>query len=271
MSHEVNLKKYAERIGFRGDFRPDYETLAVIQKGHSTHIPFENLDVMQDLPINIDLPSLEDKLVNRRRGGYCFEQNGLLLGVLQQIGFEVTPLSARVRLGAERDYTPARTHLFLRIDLDGETWLVDAGVGGLSLTAPIRFVEDVEQSTPHESRRIVRESGVYYHQAWMGQEWMDVYEFTGESMPLIDRQVSNWWTSTHPTSRFKQGVFSAMARSNGERFGILQNVFTHRKGAEVIRTIEFRSLDGLLDVLRSEFGIILPGRPDFGELEWMTP
>lgn len=269
MPSPVNLTKYAERIGFTGNFEPNFETLAAIQWLHSSSIPFDTLNVLLDLPVLIDIESLQEKLVNKKRGGYCFEQNGLLLDVLLAIGFEVTPMSARVRIGVERDFLPARTHLFLRVDLDRETWIVDAGVGGTSLTSPIRFIEDIEQPTLHETRRIVRENGVYFHQALMGETWSDVYEFTGEKMPLIDREVSNWWTSTSPKSKFKQNVFCALAKPDGERIGLFNDKFTHRRGEEILRSQTISNSSELVQILSDEFGIDL-GLSTEIPLPWLT-
>lgn len=265
MSQTIDLSTYGLRIGLSGSFEPTFETLSRIQFGHSTNIPFENLDVLRNLPIRLDEVSLQQKLVGDRRGGYCFEQNGLLLAVLQQIGFAATPLSGRVRLGVDRSFLPARTHLFVKVHIDGEDWLVDGGVGGSSLTAPIRFRLDVEQETPHDLRRIIREENRFFHQVLMGDEWTDVYEFTGEEMPLIDREVGNWWTSTSPKSKFKQGLFCALARPNGERVGLLNEVFTHRRGAEILRRIEVTNHEHLHDILAEEFGLRLPVGTVFGE------
>ncbi len=258
------MPKYLERIGIGGTPRPDIETWSAIQSGHSSSIPFENLDVLQGLPILLDPASIEDKIVNRRRGGYCFEQNGLLLEILGEIGFDVKPLSARVRIGLERSQVPARTHMFVLATVDGTSWIVDGGFGGFSLTAPIKVELGLEQTTPHETRRITEENGVLYHQVLIQGDWKDVCEFTGEEMPLVDRELSNWWTSTCPKSKFKQGVYCGLARSNGERIGLLDGRFTRRRGAEILQTIEIESDSALLEILNSEFGLCLPAGTSFG-------
>ena len=211
MLTDAELDAYFHRIGYEGPREPTLATLSGIEAAHTRTIPFENLDVLLGRPIRLDMPSVLRKLVHERRGGYCFEQNGLLLAVLETLGFQVAPLSARVRVQRPRDFTPARTHLFVRVELDGEPWLADVGVGGLSLTAPIRLNTSDEQPTPHEPRRLVREGGVLYHQARLGQEWHDVLEFTLEQMPPIDREVANWFTSTHPQSHFRDRLMVAPA------------------------------------------------------------
>ena len=132
-------------------------------------IPFENLDVLIERRIALTPEAIEQKLVGERRGGYCFEQNGLLLEVLDQLGFEARPLSARVRMGKTRDVIPARTHLCVRVELD-ESWLVDVGFGGMSLTSALRLGIEGPQETPHETRRLVREGGRVFHQALLAGE-----------------------------------------------------------------------------------------------------
>lgn len=253
----INVEKYLKRLEYSGDLTPNLETLQALQFAHTTHLAFSNLDVLLDQTILLDDESLVEKLIDRRRGGYCFEQNGLLLEVLLTLGFLARPHAGRVRMGTPRDVLPPRTHLFIQVDLDGVTWIVDGGVGGMSLTAPIRFELDTEQATPHETRRIVRHGNIYYHQADLGEEWMDVYEFTGEQMPLIDRELANWWTSTHPQSKFKQSLMAALALPNGERVGLLNDKFTHRRGPEIIRSQDISNPADLWAILDREFQLHL--------------
>ena len=266
MSHQIDLAQYARRIGLSGEFKPNFETLKAIQYAHTCSIPFENLDVIRDLPIHIEPDKLEEKLINQNRGGYCFEQNGLLYAVLAQIGFDAKPMEARVRIGNPRDFLPPRTHLFVMVKLDNTKWIVDAGVGGMSLTTPIKFELDIEQETPHEPRRVVFEDGVYFHQINLGEKWEDVYEFSGREMPEIDREVSNWWVSTCHKAKFKQNMFVALGRPTGERFGYLNGVFTHRKGTQIIREVPVSNDDELLHLLATEFGLTFPAGTDMGTI-----
>ena len=193
----------------------------------------------------------------QRRGGYCFEQNGLFLEVLATLGFDVAPLSARVRLRHPREVTPPRTHLFIRVELDGASWLTDVGVGALSLTCAIRLVPDLEQATPHEPRRLVREGALYFHQARLGDAWVDVCELTLEHMPMIDREVANWFTSTHPQSSFRGRLTVARAAPDGARMTIANRELTMRDRAGHARTQPIDSRAQLLAILDRHFGIQL--------------
>lgn len=262
----IDLDAYFARIGYSGSAAPTLETLRAIQFHHACSIPFENLDVLLKRGIALDLDSLQQKLVTNRRGGYCFEQNWLLLHVLRDLGFKATPLAARVRFRQPRDFVPPRTHIFVRVDLDGEQWLADVGVGGLSPTAPIRFVVNEEQTSPHEPRRILRENDRYYHQVKLGPTWEDVCEFTGEEMHAIDREVGNWWTSTNPNSKFAQNIMAARANPDGTRYVLETHNFAHRRASDghVLKSIEIQTSEELLDILNRHFTLSMPAGTRFG-------
>ncbi|HEX4845653.1 MAG TPA: arylamine N-acetyltransferase, partial [Geothrix sp.] len=135
MSVEFDLDAYFERVGFGGEPKASLDTLFALHFAHATRVPFENLDIQMGLPIRLDLPSLQDKLVRRRRGGYCFEQNTLFLAALKVIGFDVIACEARVRLGAP-DILP-RTHMLLLVRMEEAFWLSDVGFGGEGLLWPV--------------------------------------------------------------------------------------------------------------------------------------
>jgi N-hydroxyarylamine O-acetyltransferase len=261
----MNLAAYFDRIGYRGRYQPDLALLSALTAAHTQAIPFENLDVLLGRSISLEPDALFQKLVVERRGGYCFEQNGLFLEVLRELGFQVAPVSARVRLQRPRDFVPPRTHVFLRVELNGESWLTDVGVGGLSLTSALRLATDAEQSTLHEPRRIVREDGRFYHQVRFGAEWQDVCEFTLEEMPLIDREVANWYTSAHPDSHFKNRLLVARAAPEGQRLSILNDVFTLRERHGTATSRQIASAAELLEILSKQFGLNFPAGTRFGE------
>jgi N-hydroxyarylamine O-acetyltransferase len=260
---ELNL--YFERIGYHGPRAPGLDVLHGLTAAHTQAIPFENLDVLLGRGIQLGFEAVFDKLVRRRRGGYCFEQNGLFLHVLEALGFAATPLSARVRRDRPRDFIPPRTHMFIRVMLDDTAWLTDVGVGAASLTSAIAFDTETEQATSHEPRRIVREAGRYFHQIRLGDGWEDVYEFTGEQMPPIDREVGNWYTSTHPQSGFKSRLTVARAGTQGRRYTLLNREFKirERDGHARVRTIG--SAPELLELLAEHFDLCFPGGTRFGD------
>lgn len=253
----IDLDAYFQRIQYTGSRTPTLETLHALAAAHVQAIPFENIDVLLGAPIDLEPVALEHKLVHARRGGYCFEQNGLMLAVLQTMGYRAQPISARVRYQRPREFTPPRTHLFVRVELT-ESWLVDVGIGAMSVTSALRLADEGEQATPHEPRRLLRENGRIYHQAKLGAEWVDVNEFTLEEMPMIDRVVGNWFTSMHPQSHFRNRLLVARAAPDGGRIALLDRELSirDRRGHANRRTIATQ--DELLDVLREHFAIDLP-------------
>ncbi len=268
----LELDPYFARIGYHGPREPTLTTLNAIVAAHAQAIPFENLDVLLGRPIELEPEALLRKLVHAQRGGYCFEQNALLLAVLTELGFDAHPLSARVRYQRPREFTPARTHLFVRVEL-GESWLADVGVGAMSLTSALRLAETGPQATPHETRRLLREGGLIYHQVQLGDEWHDVCEFTLEEMPPIDRVVANWYTSAHPGSHFKNRLLVARALPDGGRVGLLNRDLSVRQRDGHSEHRVLTTPDELLTALAEHFGLHFPAGTRFTceALDWPAP
>ncbi|MGH8241451.1 MAG: arylamine N-acetyltransferase family protein, partial [Steroidobacteraceae bacterium] len=178
----LDLDAYFARVGYTGPRAATLETLRTLHAGHAASIPFENLNPLCGWPVELDADSVQKKLVLGGRGGYCFEQNLLFSGVLRALGFGVTDLAARVlwRSHTDEDVRP-RTHMLLLVDLEGKPYIADVGFGGQSLTGPLRFVTDVEQSTPHGPFRLLRLEGSmheeYKLQALVGKLWKSLYRF----------------------------------------------------------------------------------------------
>ena len=204
MSEAFDLDAYLARIGYVGSRTPTLATLRAIHALQPAAIPFESLDPFLQRPVRLDLRSLQAKLVGSRRGGYCFELNGLFAGALGALGFSITPLSARVRWMAPPDRPEgARTHTLARLDLPEGTYLADVGFGGHLLAGPIRLERNVEQTTPASTVRLVGKDPYFILQALLPQKgWQDLYSFTLEPALAVDYEVGNWFTSTSPKSRF---------------------------------------------------------------------
>jgi N-hydroxyarylamine O-acetyltransferase len=160
--------------------------------------------------------------------------------------------------------------MFVRLEIDGQSWLADVGIGALSLTAALRLVPNEVQATPHESRRLIEVDGRLFHQAKLGEEWVDVCEFTLEGMPPIDREVANWYTSTHPGSHFRNRLIVARATHDGGRLTVLNRTFSTRGSDGTARDQEIPSPDALLKLLAERFGLIFPPQTRFDctGLDW---
>lgn len=262
MLSDRDLAAYFARIGYRGPRAPTLKSLSGIVAGHACAIPFENLDVLLDRPIRIDPASLIDKLVERRRGGYCFEHNSLFRSALESLGFTVTGHAARVMWNQPQDRLMPRTHMLLRVHLPEGDYLADVGFGGLTLTSPLSFAEgDTEQKTRHEAHRLVAVEEGLELQAWLDQDWVPLYRFSDEPQYAIDYELANWFTSTYPDSLFRHHLL--MARPEPERrFGLFDGSLTvrHRDGRVERRTL--RSAADLAEILTRDFRLPPPARAD---------
>lgn len=258
----VAFDRYLARIGYGGATERTPEVLAALARHHVEAIPFENLDVLLDRGVSLSPEAVDAKLLGGR-GGYCFEQNGLFLRVLRELGFHAEPVSARVRIDRPRSEVPPRTHMFVEVSLGGTPWLADVGVGALSVTGALRLDTEARQPTAHEPRRVVFEQGRRFHQVERDGAWEDVCEFTGERMPAIDQELANWFTSAHPASHFKNRLLVARALPDGGRVTLLNRRLTVRRGAQVLEQRELGTPDELLQVLAERFSLAFPAGTRF--------
>jgi N-hydroxyarylamine O-acetyltransferase len=249
-----DLEAYFHRIGYAGNRAPTREVLEQVHLAHATHIPFENLDIQLGRPIALDLESLQAKLVRGQRGGYCFEQNTLFAAALVEMGFRVTQLAARVRLGAER-LTP-RTHMLLKVDIGDTAWLADVGFGAGGLLQPLPLASGQVVRQFLWTYRVMHEAGLWVLQASSAGAWRDFYAFSLEPQFPVDFEVANYYTSTHPTSWFVQ-ILTAQLPTPEAHYRLHNREFTIMQGEE-IRSQTIENDETLLRVLAKTFGLDFP-------------
>jgi N-hydroxyarylamine O-acetyltransferase len=202
MTDTFDLAAYYRRIGFEGPGRPDLATLTAIHALHPAAIPFEAIDPLIGRPVLLDLASLQAKLVQSRRGGYCFEQNVLFKAALEAIGFSVTGLAGRVAWAGDGPPTGARSHMLMKIDLPEGPYIADVGFGAHLFDAPLAFTPDIEQASPSAVYRIEREGEEFAVAARHGERWRRAYVFDLTPQLPSDYDMANWYTSTSPESLF---------------------------------------------------------------------
>jgi N-hydroxyarylamine O-acetyltransferase len=254
----MNLEAYLRRIGLSGTPPPTLEGLRTLQLAHATHIPFENLDVQLGRPIRLDLDVLEAKLVGARRGGYCFEQNTLFAAVLEELGFRVATLEARVRFGTDR--LLGRTHMALRVALPEGPWITDVGFGADGLLGPVpwggdpvEILDGTYRLRPEGSRQVLERGGP--------EAWEPLYALEPEPVHPIDFEVANHYTSTHPASRFTQ-TLTAQLPAPPLRHTLRDRTYEVREGDRVRRR-EVRDSEELRLLLRDVFGLDFPADTRF--------
>lgn len=232
----VDLPRYLARIGYDGPVAPTLDVLRALQAAHVAAIPFEAFDVLAGDGVEVDAASVDAKLIDRRRGGYCYEQNGLFLRVLRAIGFDAEARLGRVRWMLADDVPPtARSHLVIRVMLDGRAWLADVGFGAAAPTAPLAIDDPDPQPTAHETYRIRPSHGEWPREwprewlveALLGENWAAMYVFDDVPQQPIDIAVANWYTATHPSSHFRHQLIVARA-SDAARYLLRDNRLTIR-------------------------------------------
>ena len=253
----LNLDAYLERIGYTGPHEASLETLTALHAAHVGSIPFENVDVLLGRPIRLDLASLQAKLVDRRRGGYCFEQNTLFAAVLRHLDYRVTTLEARVRPPGATHILP-RTHMTLRVDFPDRAVLADVGFGGDGPLGPVRLDGRVSEQG-NNAYRIVEEGTVRVLQIRNADDWRDLYAFTLDEALPIDFEVANHYTSTWPESPFVTTLTAQLSLPDERRILRGRTLTVRGKGRETMRDIEEADL---IAVLCESFGIALPPDTD---------
>jgi N-hydroxyarylamine O-acetyltransferase len=222
------LDAYLSRIGLEG--RPSLEQ---VHLAHATSIPFEGFDPHMGAIPRLGRDELAEKLIARRRGGYCFEQNLLLKAALETLGHRVEPYLARVMIGLTPGAVRPPTHLLLRVIEDGSErdsgepgaggeatqrgWHADVGFGSGTLLEPIPWGPGAEHEQAGWRFRVIERSPQWILQTVDEDEWLDVYGFVPIPVPEIDIEMSNWWTATHPDSGFVTGILATRQWRDGRR------------------------------------------------------
>lgn len=256
----VDLDAYFARIGYSGPREATLDVLRALHELHPSAIVFEAIDVLLGRGVQLSPAAVDAKLIGAGRGGYCFEQNSLFKRVLEALGFSVQGICARVRWMQPVGSAPlGRSHMALKVTVDGTPWLVDVGFGTCLLPEPLRLDVTESQATCHESYRLFPFAAWTMLQAHRDGEWQSIYELSQEPCVDADYEVFNWYTATHPTSHFRRRLI--VARTTPEaRYALLENRFTVRRpGAEPERAI--LSAAQIEATLATTFG--LPVEPDW--------
>lgn len=247
---------YLQRIGHSDACAASLETLTAIHHAHACSIAFENLDPWLGVPVHLDLGAIHSKLVRSRRGGFCYEHNALLGAALRSIGFSVTDLAARVLWNMPAEMVRPRTHMLLLVDLGGHQYVVDAGFGGMTLTAPLRLDLNSPQATPHGPFRLQPTPIDRVLQAEVAGEWKPVYRFDLQPQLRSDYEMASWYLCNHPDSMFRQWLVAARPSHAGRHALRDRQLTLHRlDGSSETRNLATSA--ELREVLHGVFGIDL--------------
>jgi N-hydroxyarylamine O-acetyltransferase len=255
------LDAYLARLGIDAPPSPTLEALDGLIAAQLTHIPFENIDPLLGRPVRIDLDAVFDKLVTRRRGGYCFELNTLLAAALTALGYSVTPLAARVRWGVAESVQTLNSHMLLRVEVAHRSYLADAGFGGPTPFRALPMSAPAAKSFPYRLVAAQEDAmpGAFHCQDLEvrgADDWLKVYRFDLSPQPWIDFVPRNWYISTHPDSIFTQRLM--LARTDGGlRLTLANGELAERSTDGTLRRQTLTSADDVIDAIASRFQVEL--------------
>ncbi|HEV7384634.1 MAG TPA: arylamine N-acetyltransferase [Phenylobacterium sp.] len=249
----MDIKAYFDRIGFRGEARPDVATLRTLHRAHLQAIPYENLDVQFGRTVTIDPEAAFDKIVTRRRGGWCYEMNGLFGAALMEIGFKVTRMAGAATREVTGDSTIGN-HLVLLVELDGEPWIADVGFGDGSLEPfPLKPAAMTIGGYALRLEALDERWWRFHNHEFGGAKSFDF--MVGPADPALLAEKCHWLQSA-PESGFVQNAVAQRFRDDeilALRGRVLRRV---RPGGKQERTLA--SADELVSVLAADFGLDLP-------------
>ncbi|UQZ81363.1 Arylamine N-acetyltransferase [Paenibacillus konkukensis] len=249
------IRRYLERIQYDGPLDGSVAVLERLQECHLHTVPYENFDIIRRKPLSLEIPRLLEKIVNRKRGGYCFELNALFGWLLRELGYPVTDFMARFWRD-EPNPPPKRRHQVLKIEAEGQSYLCDVGVGGIVPRRPIRMTERLVHEQGDETYRL--EKDPYY--GWVlcelrHGEWRWLYSFTEEPQLPKDFIMATYWCENAADSIFTLQPMAAIRTNEGRRTlaGQEFRVFT----ADGVHTMTPQTEEEYQSALRSCFGIRL--------------
>jgi N-hydroxyarylamine O-acetyltransferase len=250
----MDIRAYLQRIKYTGRVTPSAETLRLLQVAHLRTVPFENLSSHSGEPIVLDDDALFEKIVGRRRGGFCYELNGLFAALLRTLGFDVAILSAQVANAGEV-FGPDFDHMTLMVTL-ADRWLVDVGFGD-SFLEPLKLDEESTQRHGNNAYRVLREGEflVLMKQA-PEEEWKSQYRFTLKPYQYSDYAEMCRYHQTSPESHFTRARICSRATPDGRiTLSDLRFITTNNGGRrqEQILTND----EEYATILRDHFGIVM--------------
>jgi len=255
----LDTKAYLERINYHGSLAPTAETLRGLQTAHLLAVPFENLSVHSREPIVLEDSALFDKIVERRRGGFCYELNGLFASLLRALGFDVVMLSAAVATGAG-EFGPDFDHMALMVTLE-ERWLVDVGFGD-SFREPLLLDKRSEQVRGALAYRIAPDGAsftlLHRVKGEVGDEWTALYRFTLQPYHYADYAEMCHFHQTSRQSHFTRARICSKATPDGRlTLSDMRFIATAATGERQERMLTDK--DEYAKTLRESFGIIMNG------------
>lgn len=251
----MEIDTYLQRIGLNHAKEANLETLSELQMQHMLHVPFENLDVMGQIPIPLDVESFYNKIVLDRRGGFCYEMNGLFHWLLTSLGFDSHFVSGTIQR-ADGTWAREGSHATIIVDLD-QPYLVDVGFGD-AVRVPLPLTGESRDDVSGTYRAVKVQENIFSLQRStddQGRDWKTLYRFETTPRALTDFEEASHFNQSSPKSHFTQKEIVSLATPEG-RVSLSGNSFIVTYRGEK-KTSDIRDVDKP-SVLEQYFGINLP-------------
>jgi N-hydroxyarylamine O-acetyltransferase len=253
-AENFNLADYLSRIGFTGKTAATHTTLTGIMRAHLFTIPFENIDVQAGKIVSLIPEDIVEKIVYKKRGGYCYEVNGLFAMALTAIGFEYTLIGARPMFYPTRR---PKTHMALAVKADNQLWLCDLGFGSFGIRAPLLLsVADIVTQQDDDFFKIIKpDNNHFIMQALVNEVWTNQYGFDLYPHEWIDFFPVNFLNSKHPDTIFVQKLLIILHNPKGRTILLGNQLKTIENGVTHVKAVADTDIPA---VLKLTFGLVAP-------------
>lgn len=214
-AQNFDLQAYFSRIGFQGAASADFATLKRMMRCQLFSVPFENLDVQQGKVVSLVPEEIYRKIVERQRGGYCYEVNGLFAMALDALGFSYQFVAARPMTYPVRR---PKTHMAIVAAIEGEQWLCDLGFGSYGIREPVNlnWIDREIRQDFDTFKLTLSMEGDYLLQSFIDGVSKNLYEFNLSPQEWVDFEPANYMNSTHPDSIFVQWLMVVLQNPSGK-------------------------------------------------------
>ena len=251
----MDIKKYFKRIGLAENMKIEqtYDFLKALQYANVINVPYENLDLVDKIPLSLEPCDLYDKIVNRARGGYCFEVNGLLSHMLSEMGFETCDYLARYL--RNETTIPFRRHRVVAVKCEGDVYIMDVGIGQTAPRYPLKLEAGLVQEQFGETYKFEKnEFGEWELYDLYQGKWRIFYSFSEERQYNIDFVPPSFYCEAHPDSIFNKTLIIAIKTEKGRKT-IDDKTFKVFENEKIVHIEEAMSDTRRAEVLKQEFGL----------------
>lgn len=250
-AENFNLNDYFHRIGYQGKPRRNHETLAALMRAQLFSVPFENLDVQAGKIVSMVPEDIVEKIIYRKRGGYCYEVNGLFAMALTELGFEYSLIGARPMFYPLRR---PKTHMVLAVKADDQWWLCDLGFGSFGIRAPLSLsqVNKTIQQDDDFFKLVKQDEHNFIMQARVEGDWVNQYGFDLYAHEWIDFFPANFLNSRHPETIFVQKLLIVKHSEEGRKILLGNRLKVISKG---VATVSELSDAEVVELLKTDFGL----------------